>query len=85
MINESTLAIEGLWRGEQLEPFVALSLGTREQLAIVVRLAVADPMAQRGQSVPLLLDDALTFVTTRGLIGCCGFCGAVPAGIKSFC
>lgn len=60
-INESTLAIEGLWRGEQLEPFVALSLGTREQLAIVVRLAVADLMAQRGQSVPLLLDDALTF------------------------
>lgn len=60
-LDETTLEIKGLWRGEILEPFSSLSLGTREQLAVVVRLAVADLMAQRGQSVPLVLDDALTF------------------------
>ncbi len=60
-LDEMTLEIKGLWRGEILEPFSSLSLGTREQLAVVVRLAVADLMAQRGQSVPLVLDDALTF------------------------
>ncbi len=60
-IDEATMAMVGLRRGEHLEPFASLSIGTREQLAVIVRLAVADLMAQRGESVPLVLDDALVF------------------------
>lgn len=60
-LDQDKLAIVGLQRGEQLEPFSALSIGTREQLAVIVRLAVADLFAQRGQSVPIVLDDALVY------------------------
>lgn len=60
-IDEATMAMVGLRRGEHLEPFSSLSIGTREQLAVIVRLAVADLMTQRGESVPLVLDDALVF------------------------
>jgi len=60
-LDEKALSIVGLRRGEVSEPFDSLSIGTREQLAVIVRLAVADLFAQRGQSVPIVLDDALVF------------------------
>jgi uncharacterized protein YhaN len=38
-----------------------LSAGTREQLGILSRLAFAKLMASRGEPVPVILDDALTY------------------------
>ena len=56
------LAIEGLQRsGADLEPFDYLSHGTREQIAVLVRLDVGCLLADRGNPVPILLDDALVF------------------------
>ncbi len=43
------------------EPFDALSVGTREQLAILTRLAFADFLDETGQPAALILDDALVY------------------------
>jgi uncharacterized protein YhaN len=38
-----------------------LSDGTREQIAILVRLAMGAMLSSRSQNVPIVLDDALVF------------------------
>ncbi|MCO4054052.1 MAG: AAA family ATPase [Bosea sp.] len=38
-----------------------LSDGTKEQIAVLTRLAMGSMLAERGQSVPIVLDDALVF------------------------
>ena len=43
------------------EPFEHLSDGTREQLAILARLAFAELMADQGRPAVVVLDDALVF------------------------
>lgn len=43
------------------EGFDVLSDGTREQIAVLVRLALGSMLAARGEPVPLILDDALVF------------------------
>jgi uncharacterized protein YhaN len=54
--------IEGLKRSSaQPEPFGRLSDGTREQIAVLVRLALGAMLAERGQAVPIILDDALVY------------------------
>ena len=54
--------IEGLKRSTaQPEPFGRLSDGTREQIAVLVRLALGAMLAERGQAVPIILDDALVY------------------------
>ncbi len=56
------LQLDRLERGASAEPFAALSVGTREQLAVIVRLAIGDLMAETtGESPPLILDDALVY------------------------
>ncbi|MGD2074832.1 MAG: AAA family ATPase [Gammaproteobacteria bacterium] len=57
-INED-LVLTGIRRGRTAEPFEALSIGTREQLAVLVRLAYADLLSERGMPVTVILDDAL--------------------------
>jgi uncharacterized protein YhaN len=52
--------IAGMNRGGE-EPFARLSDGTKEQIAILVRLAMGAMLAERGQAVPIVLDDALVF------------------------
>lgn len=47
--------------GPEIEPFASLSDGTREQIAIIVRLAFGRLVAERGRPVPVVLDDALVF------------------------
>ncbi|MGP8075727.1 MAG: AAA family ATPase [Thermoplasmata archaeon] len=42
-------------------PFNLLSTGAREQLGIIVRLAVAMLVGKDGQGVPVIIDDALGF------------------------
>lgn len=55
-------AIAGLKRnGPSAEAFVRLSAGTQEQLAVLVRLAMGALLSERGQEVPIILDDALVF------------------------
>lgn len=48
-----------LLRDGVVEPVSQLSFGTREQMALLTRLGVADLMAERGVPVFLMLDDAI--------------------------
>ncbi len=43
------------------EPFAHLSGGTREQIAVLTRLAFARLMARKGRRMPVILDDALVY------------------------
>jgi DNA repair exonuclease SbcCD ATPase subunit len=58
-IDYKTLLPATLTRAGQPEPLDILSGGTREQLAILTRLAFARLFAKAGQQVPVILDDAL--------------------------
>ena len=60
-LNESSLEISDLEREHtaQSEPFSSLSIGTREQIAVLVRLAMADLLREQGKPVMLILDDPL--------------------------
>ena len=55
-------AIAGLSRsGPAAELFGRLSLGTQEQIAVLVRLAMGAMICERGTDVPIILDDALVY------------------------
>jgi DNA repair exonuclease SbcCD ATPase subunit len=60
LANED-LGIVGLRRGGVEEPFATLSIGTREQLAVLTRLAFADFLRARGRPAAIILDDALAY------------------------
>src|SRR5262249_32399502 len=55
------LTIEGLDRGENTEPFNSLSVGAREQVSVLTRIAFADLLASEGVAAPIILDDALVY------------------------
>ncbi len=54
-------AVDALRRGDLAEKVAGLSDGTREQLAILVRLTFAEILAESGKGVPLVLDDPLAY------------------------
>jgi len=58
LIDEDLL-LTGIERGGTTEVFNDLSIGTREQLAVLVRLACADLLSEAGVPVTVILDDAL--------------------------
>lgn len=58
-VIDEEFSLQYILRNGVREPFENLSIGTREQLAILLRLAYADLLAEKGASVPLILDDAL--------------------------
>lgn len=58
-IDDETLLPVALTRDGQQEGFDILSGGTREQIAILTRLAFARLFARSGRPVPVILDDAL--------------------------
>ncbi|WP_405404941.1 chromosome segregation protein SMC [Paracoccus sp. Ld10] len=58
-IDDQTLLPHALTRDGQAEALDILSGGTREQVAILTRLAFARLFAQAGRPVPVILDDAL--------------------------
>jgi len=53
------MVLTGIRRESAAEPFADLSIGTREQLAVLVRLAYADLLSEQGIPVTVILDDAL--------------------------
>ena len=55
------MTIEGLQRGTVTEPFDCLSVGAREQLSVITRIAFADLLADEGVYAPIVLDDALVY------------------------
>jgi len=61
VLDEKTMEIKELHRGEQKEPFHSLSIGTREQLSILVRLAFAKYLKENGYPSMVILDDALVY------------------------
>ena len=52
--------VAGLTRTDS-EDINRLSGGTREQIAVLVRLAMASLLAERGRAAPVILDDALAY------------------------
>jgi DNA repair exonuclease SbcCD ATPase subunit len=57
-----SFAVAGLNRfGPGSELFGRLSLGTQEQVAVLVRLAMGAMICERGPDIPIILDDALVF------------------------
>jgi len=60
-LNED-LDISGLVRENGFEePFRNLSAGTQEQIAVLVRLAFGEMLAEQGRPAMIVLDDALVF------------------------
>ncbi|MBX7135828.1 MAG: AAA family ATPase [Fimbriimonadaceae bacterium] len=57
----SGLELEGLERHGSVEPFFALSVGVREQISVITRIAFADMLADQGITAPIILDDALVY------------------------
>jgi len=60
-------SVSGLERTGVLDDLDLLSGGTREQIAVLVRLAFAELLAQAGHAVPLILDDALVYTDDERL------------------
>ena len=59
---DEALQITGVTRRDGgAEPFEQLSDGTREQIAILVRLALAELLSEQGLPAVVVLDDALVF------------------------
>ncbi|MDS9469418.1 AAA family ATPase [Paracoccus sp. MBLB3053] len=58
-IDDQSLLPAALTRMGQIETLDILSGGTREQIAILTRLAFARLLSRSGQPVPVILDDAL--------------------------
>lgn len=59
ILNEETLEIEGFLRDGRHEPFEALSMGAREQVAVITRLALAEILRASRRPSAVILDDAL--------------------------
>lgn len=59
--DAETLHLTGMERGGIEEPFEGLSLGTREQVAVLARLAFAELVAESGAPALVILDDALVY------------------------
>ena len=56
-LDTDSLSVAGLSRDGADEPFETLSIGTREQIAVLARLALADFLLEKGQPVTVILDD----------------------------
>jgi uncharacterized protein YhaN len=60
-LEEDSLEITEIARDGRTEPYRALSIGTREQLSILVRLAFAVYLQEKGYPAAVILDDALVY------------------------
>jgi DNA repair exonuclease SbcCD ATPase subunit len=62
---DEALRITAVARQGGAEPFERLSDGTREQIAVLTRLAFAELLADQGRPAVVVLDDALVFSDDR--------------------
>jgi len=62
---DTGMNVTGLRRAGCDEPYERLSLGTREQLAILVRLGFAGVLRARGQAAITILDDAPVYADAQ--------------------
>ncbi|MBK8083597.1 MAG: hypothetical protein IPK28_06965 [Devosia sp.] len=58
-LDEDTFELDAVRRDDVVEPFEGLSMGAREQIAVITRLALGDILADNGESACLVLDDPL--------------------------
>jgi len=58
-LDEDTLELNAVRRNAITEPFNSLSMGAREQIAVISRLALADILREGGHSSCVVLDDPL--------------------------
>lgn len=68
-------SLQALTRAGEAEDFSILSDGTREQLAVLVRLGFARLFAERGAAMPLVLDDPLVYSDDARLAAMCSALG----------
>lgn len=61
IFDEENMEIKELCRDSKEESFLNLSVGTREQLSILVRLAFAVYLKEKGYPSMVILDDALVY------------------------
>ncbi|MCB1969854.1 MAG: hypothetical protein KDG54_05535 [Geminicoccaceae bacterium] len=62
VVDADNFRLTDLSRNDADEPFAELSIGTREQVSLMVRLALAELLVEhRGEAPPLILDDALVY------------------------
>jgi chromosome segregation ATPase len=61
IVLDEDLRIAAIQRAGQLEDFDVLSGGTKEQLAVLTRLAFAELLLGQGRPATVILDDALAF------------------------
>jgi len=66
-MNRDTMQLEQVLRDGFEEDFKDLSGGAREQLAVVVRIALAKVFARQQRALPLILDDILGWTDDRRL------------------
>lgn len=67
VLDEDTLELSALRRDNLLESFGDLSMGAREQVAVITRLALADILSDAGHTSCLVLDDPLVNADERRL------------------
>lgn len=66
LLIDQNLQIQGVERVDgYVEDFYQLSMGTQEQVAVLVRLAFAEMLAEQGYPATVILDDALVFSDDR--------------------
>ncbi len=61
IVLDEDLRIAAIQRAGQREDFDVLSGGTKEQLAVLTRLALAELLLGQGRPATVILDDALAF------------------------
>ncbi len=59
VLHDETFEIDQVVRNGVAEPFGGLSVGAREQIAVITRVALADILREAGQESCIVLDDAL--------------------------
>lgn len=60
-LDQAQFEIRGLTRNSQLESYEMLSVGTREQISVLTRLAIAGLLKEKGYPAAVILDDALVY------------------------
>lgn len=67
VLDEDTMELSAFRRNNEVEPFGGLSMGAREQVAVITRLALADLLSEAGHTSCLVLDDPLVNADQRRL------------------